>query len=91
MLKVLHLIDDFERQYVSRKERRREPTSVEDSIDISIQRREDSIKKSGRRLFTATRKNTDNTNINRIKMGGKTMGISSDKQVESLTRKLGHG
>ena len=35
--------------------------SIEDSVDASVQRLEDYIKKHERRLITATRNNTDNT------------------------------
>ena len=36
MHKVLHPRDDVDRLYVSRKERRRELTSIEDSVDALI-------------------------------------------------------
>ena len=46
MHKALHPRDDIDRLYVSRKERERGPTSIEDSVDASIQRLEHYIKKS---------------------------------------------
>ena len=42
-----------------------------DSTDASIQRFEDYIEKRRGKLITATRNNTDNTRINRIKVTGK--------------------
>ena len=42
--KVLHPRDDVDRLYVSRREGGRGLTSIEDSVDASIQRLEDYIK-----------------------------------------------
>ena len=42
--------------------------SIEDSVDASIQRQEDYIKKRERRLITATRNDTDSTCINKTKI-----------------------
>ena len=39
-------------------------TSIEDSVDASIQRLEDYIEKRGEGRITATRYNTDNTKTN---------------------------
>ena len=50
MHKALHPKDDIDRLYVSRKEGGRGLASIEDSVDAPIQRRENYIKKSGRRL-----------------------------------------
>ena len=50
--------------YVSRKEEGRGLTSIEDSVDESIQRLKDSIQTRGGRLITATRINADNTRTN---------------------------
>ena len=61
MHKVLHPSDDVDRLYVSWKERGRWLTSIEDSVDASIQRLEDYIEKHERGLITAIRKDTDNT------------------------------
>ena len=55
MHKVLHLRDDIDRLYESRKEGGRGLTSSEDFIDPSIQRLEDHIKKSKERLITTTK------------------------------------
>ena len=46
----------------------RELTSVEDSVDASIQRLKDYIEKREERLITATRNNTNNTRTNRTKI-----------------------
>ena len=61
MHKTLHLRDDVDRLYVSRKEGGRGIASIEDSVDTSIQRLEDYIEKHERGLITAIRNNTDNT------------------------------
>ena len=98
MHKALHPRDDVDRVYVSRKEGGRGLSSIQDSVDASVQRIEDYIKNCGGRLVTATRNNTDNTSINRTKITWKQkreenncMDISSDKQVKSHMSKLGHG
>ena len=64
MLKSLHPRDDVNRLYVSRIEGGRGLTSIENSIESSIQRLE-YIEKRGRRLITATRNNTNDTRISR--------------------------
>ena len=69
--KALDPRDDVDRLYVSRKEGRRRIASIEVSIDASRQRLEGCIQKRGGRLITATRNNTDNTRINRIKINEK--------------------
>ena len=46
MHKALHLRDDVDRLYVSRKEGERGLASIEDTVDVSIQRLEDYIKKN---------------------------------------------
>ena len=66
MHKVLHLRDDVDRLYVSRKERGGELASIEDSADGSIQRLEDYIEKHERWLITFIRKDTDNTTHDRM-------------------------
>ena len=66
MHKALHPRDDVDRLYVPRKEGGRGLTSIEDSVDVSIQRLEDYIQKRGGRLITATRNNTDDTRTNRM-------------------------
>ena len=62
---ALHPRDDVDRLYMPRKEGGREFAINEDSVDPSIQRVKDDIKKQGGRLITATRNNTDNMNTNR--------------------------
>ena len=66
MHEALHLRNDVDRLYVSRKERGRGLASFEDSFDASIQRLEDYIEKHERWLITATRNDIDNTKTNRI-------------------------
>ena len=68
MYKALHSRNDVHRLYVSRKEGRRVPASIQDSIDAPIQQLEDYIKKCRGRPITATRSNIDNTSINRTKI-----------------------
>ena len=63
--KALHPRDDVDRLYVIRKEGGRGRTSIQDSVDVSIQRL-DYIKSARRK--TDTRNNTDNTNTNRTKI-----------------------
>ena len=65
MHKALHLRDDVDRLYVSRKEGGRGLASIEDSVDALIQQLEDYIEKH-RGLITAFRNDTDNTIVNRI-------------------------
>ena len=48
-----------------------EKKEEEDSVDVSIQRIEDYIKKRGGRLITATRNNTDNMRTNRTTINRK--------------------
>ena len=64
MHKALYSRDDVDRLYVSRKEGGRGLTSIEDSVDASIQRLEGYIEKHDGGLITAIRNNTDNTNDN---------------------------
>ena len=63
--------DDVDRLYVSRKEGGKWLTSIQDSVDASIQWLEDNIKRRGGRQITAARNNTDNTSINRTKISRK--------------------
>ena len=69
--KALHSGDDIDKLYKSRKEGGRGLTSIQDSDDAWIQRYRDYIKRHCDRLTTATRNNTDITNINRAKITGK--------------------
>ena len=59
--KALHPRDDVDRLYVSRKEGGRGLASIEDTVDSSIQRLEDSIEKHERGLIITIRVDTDNT------------------------------
>ena len=72
MHKALHPRDDADRLYVSRKKGGRGLTSIEDSVDASIQRIEDYTEKHERGLITAIRKDSDNmTDDTMTKMGKK--------------------
>ena len=66
MHKALQPRDDVDRQYFSRKEGGSRLTSIEDSIDASIQRLEGYIEKHEGGLITGTRNDTDNRKANRM-------------------------
>ena len=66
MHKALHPRDDMDRLYVPKKDEGRGLASIEDSVDISIQRLEDYIEKHEGGLIMAIRNNTDNTVHNRM-------------------------
>ena len=66
MHKALHARDDVDRLYVSRKEAGRGLTSIEDSVDASIQRLKGYIEKHERDRITARRNDNDNTMDNKI-------------------------
>ena len=63
---ALHPRDNVNRLYVSRKEERRGHASVEDNVDISIQRLENYIEIHEGGLITSIRNDTDNTMDNRM-------------------------
>ena len=65
MHKALHPRDDVDRLYVTRKEGGRGLTSIEDSVNASIQRLKDYIEKHEGGLITVIRNDTDNTMDNR--------------------------
>ena len=64
--KALHPRDDVYRLYASRKEGGRGLASIEDSVDVSIQRLKGYIQKHEGRLSTASRNDTENTMDNRM-------------------------
>ena len=66
MHKSLHHRENVDRLYVSRKEWGRRLSSIEDSVDASIQRLEDYREKHEGGLITAIRNYTDNTADNRM-------------------------
>ena len=68
--KALHPRDDVDKLYVSRKEGGRGLTSIEYSVDASIQRLNDYREKHGR-LITAIRNETDSTMGNRMTINRK--------------------
>ena len=63
MHKTLHLRDDVDSPYVSRKVGGRGLASIENSVDASRQQLEDYIEKRGGRLIEAIRNNTNDTRI----------------------------
>ena len=85
MHKALHPRNDVDRLYVSTKEGGRGLASIEDSVDVSIQRLEDYIQNHEGGLITAIRNDTDNMienrmTITRIKNGkeNNSMGVLND-------------
>ena len=66
MHKALHPRDNVDRLYESRKEGVRGLTSIEDSVDASIQWLEDYIEKHEGGLVMAIKNNTDNMVTNRM-------------------------
>ena len=66
MPKALHPRDDVDRLHVSRKEGGRGLASIEDSVDVAIQRLEDYTEKHEGGVITATRNDTDNSMANRM-------------------------
>ena len=68
MPKESHPRDYVDRLYVSRIEGRRVIASIEDNVDISIQRLKDFIEKRGGRLTTAIGKSTNNTSTSGTKI-----------------------
>ena len=68
MHKALDTREDVDRLYVSRKEGGRGLTSIEDSVDSSIQRLKDYIQKHDGGLITAIWNDTDNTMDSRMKI-----------------------
>ena len=68
MHKPLQARGDVDKLYVSRREGERGLASIEDSVDVSIQRLEDYIEKRGGKLITVTRNNSDDRRSNRTKI-----------------------
>ena len=97
MHKALHPRYDVDRLWLSRKEKEKGLSSIQESVDSSIWRLEDYIQKCWGRLIAVNRNNTVSTNNNRTNITGKQkngkknncMDISSDKQEKSHTRKFG--
>ena len=95
MHKALLPREDIRKQHVSRKGEKWF-ARIEDSVEKSIRQLEDYIKKSKETLITATRNNTNNTRVNGAIINRKNskksncMDSSSNKQVKSHTRRLGH-
>ena len=74
MLKALHLRYDVDSLYVSRKEGGRGLTSIEDSVDASIERLEDYIEEHEQGLITANKNDTGNTMDNKMTITRKQKG-----------------
>ena len=92
MHKALHPRDDVDRLYVSRKEGGRGLASPEDSVDASIQRLKDYIKKHEGRLITATRNDTENMMNNRMTRTRKQKweGKQLDGRFKRLINNISH-
>ena len=87
MHKGLYPRDDVDRPYVSRKEGGRGLASIEDSVDESIQRLEDYIKKSRGTLIAATRNNTGSMSINRTKITRKQKwGKTTERTLQAINK-----
>ena len=86
MNKALHLRDDVDRLYVSRKEGERGFANTEDSVDASIRRHEDYIEKNEGGLITSIRNDTDNTMDNRMTITRKQKW--KGKQIYGLFKRL---
>ena len=71
MHKALNPRDDVDRLYVSWKEGGRGLASIEDNVDVSIQRLEDYIEKQEGGLITAIRNEADNKMDNRMTINRK--------------------
>ena len=78
--KALHSRADVDRLYVTRKEGGRRLTSIEDSVDTSIQRTEDYIEKHERGLITVIRNDQKKWQKLENKNGKKSisMGVLND-------------
>ena len=71
MLKALRRRDDVDRLYALRKEGERGLANIEDSVDATVQRLEDYLKKRKGKLITTTGGNIDNVRTNKTKITGK--------------------
>ena len=86
MHKALHPRDDVDRLYVLKKGGWG-LASIEDSADTLIQTLEDYIRKRRGRQITATRNNTDKTNISGTKSNLKKMGRKANVWIFLATNK----
>ena len=86
--KALHPSDDGDSLYMPRKEGGRGLTSIEDSVDASIQRLEDYIEKH-EGLITAIRIDTDSTIDNRMTIISKCSDVNGTiNHIISVCSKL---
>ena len=91
MNKASHPRDEIDKLYVLRKQGGKGFASFEDSVDTSISRLEDYMKKSKEIFVTSTRNNTNNTRINRKLISRKQK--SEEKQLlyfKQQTREISH-
>ena len=65
---VLHIWNNIDGLYESKKEGGRGPANIEDNVDIPKRRFEDYIKKRKEKQVTAIRNNTNNSRIKRTTM-----------------------
>ena len=86
MHNALHPRDDVDGLYVSRKEGRRGLSSIEGSVDASIQQLEDYIEEHEGGLITAIKNDTDNTVTNRMTITRKQKWV--EKQLYGRFKRL---
>ena len=86
MHKALHPREDVDILYVSRREGGRGLTSIEDSVDASLQWLKDYIEKHRGRLIIVTRNNTDYITINITEITRKQKW--EEKQLYGLFKQL---
>ena len=91
MHKALHPRDDVDWLYISRKEGGRGLTSIEGSVDASIQRLEDYLQKHDGGLITAIRNDTDHTMDNKMtitrkqKCEGKQLYVGFKRLIKNIS------
>ena len=92
MHKALHPRDDVDRRYVSKMEGGRGLTSIEDTVETSIQLLEDYIEKHERGLITTIRNDTDNTINERMTTTRKQKweGKQHDDRFKRLINNISH-
>ena len=90
MHKALQPRDDVDRLYVSRKEGGRGLASIEDSVNVSIQRLEDYTQKHDGGLITAIGNDNDDTMDNRITRKQKWEGKQLYGRFKRLINNISH-
>ena len=89
MHKALHPKDDTDRLHVSRKKRRRELASIEDSVDATIQGLEAHVKKSQEKLIKTVNDSTDDTRTKRTTTKTKLQKQEEKRQYEYFKQQTG--